>query len=333
MIDASVIKKKFKNLNKRILNIKDIDVGILGGIHEKYWVKTNNKEFLFKFNSGDKDYSDYGEVFTSYICYAIGVKCVKAIFSEDFFNSGNKTNYGVFIESYRTKNIKESFSLSSLIDRYKRRHSGGFSVDEVMSIVKEFCLDKNIVLDTNIEQELKEMALLDYLLIQNDRHAKNIEFLIEEYNGYKKLILAPMFDNGFCLYLPNSQKTNIKCLETLLRKKFVELNSSKAEGNPIFYLGKHANFLDDNVDVVNELSKELKNNYKLKKIFENFCKINIDETIDFVASLRKENLPNLNKNLIKYGIQNRVNLLKSELIKIDNTNKLNKENDNALFKL
>jgi len=324
MVVNSKFRKKFEKLNKKILNIKDIDAGILGGIHEKYWIKCDNKDYLFKFNQNEKDLSDFGEVFTSYICYILGVKCVESIFAEDYFGDDANRKRGVLIESYRAKNIRESFSLSSLIEKYKRRNPSnyGYTVDEAIAIAKEFCYDNNIILDENLEQNLKEMALMDYLLIQGDRHAKNIEFLIEEKDGYKKLKLAPMFDNGFCLYLQNLTSKNKQILNKFLTKKIVNVDLTLNNPKPKFYIEKTENFFDEGECIVKDLTTELLQNKKLMNIFEKFCKLNMSDEIEFISSLGKKSIPNINKQLIQYGVTNRIKLLDLELLqqknKIDN---------------
>lgn len=335
MLDKSRLKKKFKELNKQILEIKNIGEGMLGGIHEKYWVDSGNKQFLFKYNKDDKDYSDFGEVFTSFVCFALGVKCVKAIFCEDFFDCNEQKRFGVLIESYRTKNVVESFSLASLVNKYKRRHCGGYIVSEILSICKEFCEDNNLLLDLNLEQELKEMALLDYLLIQSDRHAKNIEFLVEKVDGIKMLKLAPMFDNGFCLYLNNGQRENVGYLEKLLTKKYVEITLNNLNIKPVFFIGETDDAFDEGECITVDLAKELLRNKKLMNIYEQFKKLNINEEIEFVDSMKKESLPSLNKNLILYGIKNRIKLLDLEILKQECSFNENFEDkvENDIFKL
>lgn len=327
MSNSENLKKKFEKLNKRILKIKDIDVGILGGIHEKYWVDCGEKQYLFKYNLGEKDLSDFGEVFTSYLCYILGVKCVKSTFAEDFFDNNSKKSTGTLIESYRTKNIKESFSLSSLLNKYGRRHLFGYTVKEAVCVLNEFVEEKNLILDPNMEQELKEMALIDFLLLQSDRHANNIEFLIEEKDGIKTLKLAPMFDNGACLYLQNANSLNLKCLQILLTNKIIKINYDKTNPKPKFYIEETEKINNDTDFLVKDLAKELLSNKKLMNLYEKICKLDIMEEVEFVQSMRIKPIPNLNKNLIKYGVQNRIKLLNEEIFTQKFKNIKRTEND------
>ena len=317
MRDNSSFKRKFEKLNKKILNVKDIDAGILGGIHEKYWINCGAKQYLFKYNQSEKDYSDFGEVFTSFICYVLGLKCVKSSFEEDFFEYEGKKKHGVLIESYRTKNVKESFSLSSLLEKYKRRcvSNYGYTAEEAFSVAKEFCLDNNIILDENLEQELKEMALMDYLLTQCDRHAKNIEFLVLEKEGIKVLKLAPMFDNGFCLHLHNSTKENIKTLQKHLIKKYIEVGLTHDNPKPKFYIEKTETLFDEGECIVSDLATELLENKRLMDVYNNFCQLDINEEINFVASMKEGSIPEINKQLINLSIKNRIRLLNNELLR------------------
>lgn len=312
MLDKENFKNKFNELNKKILNIKDIDVGILGGINEKYWVDCGNKQYLFKYNRDKKDFTDFGEVFTSYICFILGVNCVKAIFSDDLFEREEGKKSGVLVESYRTKNVKESFSLSSLKIKYKLSQMESNTVKSVLSLIKAFCEDNDILLDNNIEEELKEMALMDYLLMQTDRHAKNIEFLVIKKDENKILKLAPMFDNGFCLSLQDSESFNKEYLEELLNKKYLEVDEFC---DLKFYIGESKNIFEDNSSIIKDLAKELLQNKKLMKIYQNFCKLNFSEEAEFISSIRKSPLPNLNKDVIKYGIEQRIRFLDLEILK------------------
>lgn len=313
----------FKNLNENLLNISSIEEGILGGFKTKYWVKCNNKDYLFKVNSnvcGLNDYSDFGEVFTSYLSFVLGYKCVKTVFSRELFNNENNETAGVLVESYRTKNIKESFTLRKLVQKYKRRHFSGNTVNEILEICKEFCEDNRLIFDKNIEQELKDMALMDYLLIQTDRHSGNIEFLVEQ-KGFKKILrLAPMFDNGYCLYLPSRPNIATKILNELNNGK-VEMGLKESNPKPMFYIEESEQIFDDETCVVRDLASELLKNKKLMTLYQNFLNLDFKKELDFMCSIYKKQLPENNYNLILKGVENRIHFLNLELLKQSTFNK------------
>ena len=313
MNTTAFLKEEFKKLNEKIIQIKSIDNSMLGGIHEKYWLEAEGKKYLFKYNLGDNDFSDFGEVFTSYLAYLLNFKCVKSIFAKDLFGSDDDKNRGVLIESYLTKNIAESVSLESLFEKYKRHHFNGYTVKEVIKVLKEYCEDYNLILDNNLEQELKEMALIDYLLVQCDRHDKNIEFLIENKKGKKIVHLAPMFDNGFCMHLSDTKSQRRDSLRKLNKNEILKISLKIENPKPNFYIESTEEFLDEGECIVTDLATELLQNKKLKKLYNKFIKLNIKEEIEFISSIYKKELNTEVIELMVTSVKNRVDLLNEEL--------------------
>ncbi|MGN1208375.1 MAG: hypothetical protein ACI4TI_02800, partial [Christensenellales bacterium] len=316
--DKEFIKTQFRNFAERVLKPKSIDSGCFGGIHQKYWVECCGKEYMFKFNDGKDDYSDFGEVFVSYLSYVLGYKCINSIFCKDFFSKNESIFekvgcldklYGVLIESYRTKNVTEMISLKTLVKIYnKRQPADGMSTWEVVEICKDYCKDKNIIFSKQIEQELKEMALLDYLFVQADRGPNNIEFLIEEKHGKKYLKLAPMFDNGFCLHLMNS--FGQKGLVEKLQNKYLPLDNNSTNPKPDLYIqctqNKALKERNNENNIVVDLAKELLRNKPLMKLYEDFKSLNIKDEVEFVCEMYKRELPQIKKDIIYASIENRI---------------------------
>ncbi len=337
--EQEIIKKQFREFVDRVLKPTGFDTGCFGGIHRKYWVNVDNKEYMFKYSNGPKDYSDFGEVFVSYLSYVLGYKCVNAIFCKDFFvenekfykrNEATYKIYGTLIESYRNKNVVETISLTNLIKKYKKRFPGlGVTTWEVASICADFCHDNNVVYPKSLEQELKEMALLDYLFVQIDRGTNNIEFLIEEKRGKKFLKLAPMFDNGYCLHLMDFRITQ-QNIEDLSKKSSAigDLFNPK----PYFYIEKTENPMEeDGISIVPDLASELLKNKSLMKLFEGFKKLNIKDEVDFICSIYPRELPQIKKDAICACINNRIEMLSFEIIK--KQLKGNKKENECDFKL
>ncbi len=325
-VDREYIKEQFRSFAERVLKPKSIDSGCFGGIHQKYWVECYGEEYMFKFNDGKDDYSDFGEVFVSYLSYVLGYKCINAVFSKDFFSLNEalykkigclEKLYGVLIKSYRTKSVRETISLKTLEKIYKKRQpQEGFATWEIAEICKEYCEDKGLVYSKKIEEELKEMALLDFLFVQADRGPHNIEFLIEEKRGKKYLTLAPMFDNGFCLHLMNS--FGQKALVEKLKNKFLYLTDNSINPKPDLYIQNpvfNNKFLEK--DIVTDLAEELVKNKSLRKLYENFKNLNIKNEIEFVLGMYKRELPQIKKDIICASIENRVALIDLALAKIE----------------
>ena len=138
---GSSLQKAFKDLQSKILNFQSFD-NALGGICEKYWLISKNKRYLFKFpdrflNSIEPkfDYSDFGEVFTSYLSYYLGFKCVKSVFYQGVFDD---KSWGTLVEDFRNKNVVETVSLRLLKEKYKY-DKVKYSCDAVFKICKFSC--------------------------------------------------------------------------------------------------------------------------------------------------------------------------------------------------
>jgi len=70
MVENSKVKEMFRKLNEKLVNFSDIEsADMLSGLSPKYWVKCNNKDYLFKYSNVYSDYTDFGEVFTSYLSH------------------------------------------------------------------------------------------------------------------------------------------------------------------------------------------------------------------------------------------------------------------------
>lgn len=103
----------------------------------------------------------------------------------------------------------------------------------------------------------------------------------------------------------------------------------------MFFIGETDDAFDEGECITVDLAKELLRNKKLMNIYEQFKKLNINEEIEFVDSMKKESLPSLNKNLILYGIKNRIKLLDLEILKQECSFNENFEDkvENDIFKL
>lgn len=314
---SSSLQRAFKDLQNKMIEFQNFD-NALGGICEKYWLISKNKRYLFKFpdsflNSIDPkyDYSDFGEVFTSYLSYYLGYKCVKSKFYQGVFD--NKS-WGTLIEDFRNKNVVETISLRLLKEKYKF-DSPYYSCGKVLKICKFFAEDNNLKIDENLEQELKEMALMDYLLIQTDRHASNIEFLIEKNKmGEKVLKLAPMFDNGFCLFLNFTEK-DIKLINNSLKEKSNYYVKGVLQQTRFFIGNKNAKGGTDDLFKIENLASEILSNKKLELLYDKFKELDFEAEINFICSIYKRKLPEIIKETLLLGVKDRVNKLDLEICK------------------
>ncbi len=310
MNSSDLLKKEFKKLQNKLLKVLEIENG-LSGICPKYWLYAKNKKYLFKMPTNN-DYSDFGEVFTSYLSYLLGYNAVKSIFHRSVFEDTEV--YGSLIEDYRTKNVEETISLSCIKSIYGRRKQNGYTVNEALSLVKEFAEEKNLKIDKNLEQNLKEMALMDYLLYQRDRHANNIEFLIEKNKVNDKVIkLAPMFDNGFCLFLDCSS-AGINMFNTAFKENS-ELDVCEKGFAPKFYIEYTEKTSEPYKAIIKDLATEILRNKPLQNLYNKFKELDFEKEIEFMCSIYKRELPLIYKETMIMAVKKRIKELDIELCK------------------
>lgn len=228
------------------------------GIEAKVWVNIDGCWHLYKYKQCKQ--LDVGEVFVSKLCQELGLKCVKSRFAHGWV--GDEETRGCLIESYRTPDVVEGFTLevakSSNSLSSSREYTPKYIVETLEKHVGDSCeIDKNIL------QELKEMALFDYLVVQIDRHDGNIEFLkCKKDDGSYVVKLAPMFDNGRCFDFINSNENEF----------FDELSLSAQD----FVTGEMQCLIMDNIfntdygcysDVCFGIAREILKNKELKELY------------------------------------------------------------------
>jgi len=326
MKKTKLIMEEFEKIHNEFLKIKKID-NCLGGICEKYWIICNDKKYLFKFPDNN-DFSDFGEVFISYLSFLLGFKCVKSRFCDStLLEDKNQEQYvvddtlqivrtGTLIEDFRTKYTKETISLKWMVERFGRRHFSGFTVREVYELCQELANKRNLKLDKNLLTDLKNMALIDYLTLQVDRHSDNIEFLIEEINGIKTLKLAPMFDNGFCLFLFKSYNGIKEINNIYSNNEIVPIKSGNYNTPPMFYIESTEKINNPYLSIVRDLAKELKKNKNLMQIYKNFKELDFEAEINLLKKLYKKPLPKIYIETMVLGTKNRIKILDKELKKL-----------------
>lgn len=170
------------------------------GVEKKFWISVDGTEYLYKYNPDFKD-ATFGEVFISALCKSLGIKCVDASFAYGII-VGKETK-GCLVKSYIDDDVYENISLMSINDSLQEKWSVSnngctreSTPDNIYEDLTNYLQGKNCEIDSSVLQDLKIMALFDYVTAQIDRHEKNIEFLVTKKDGKLSLKLAPMFDNG-----------------------------------------------------------------------------------------------------------------------------------------
>lgn len=260
------------------------------GIESKFWISIDETEYLYKYNPDFEDIT-FGEVFISALCKSLGIKCVDASFA--YGTVGGKKTKGCLVKSYIDDNIFENISLMRITDKLQEKWSiltndctRESTPDNIYEDLTNYLKGKNCEIDSGVLQDLKVMALFDYVTAQIDRHGKNIEFLVTKRDGKLVIKLAPMFDNGRCFGFASS----------------TALDANKKTEN--FVTGQSAVLVMDQNLCKNDnsvcgcdygIAKELLHNPELNALFQKMTKFDIrrflhdfmEETGERISVLRE----------------------------------------------
>lgn len=225
---------------------------------------SDEKNYYFKCNASKNDFADYGEAITSIIANFVGINAVKTHLVE------SSNEFGVVTENF-VNPTNNYLSLSNILSSFNEAHMRTFN--NVVAAVKFYCEDNDIICDESVERDLKRLVLLDYLLLQQDRHGGNIEFEISKNSkGDSVLKLAPIFDNEFCFLFVYDEA--------------VWDNYKKNENE---YLYQIFSFSKDNP--INSLAKEVIKSDDLTNILEKYMKVDINKIIDFCDEITTKKMP------------------------------------------
>ena len=281
---------------------------ICDGIEPKFWLFIDGSEYLYKYNPDFED-ATFGEVFVSALCKRLGVKCVDAKFAYGTVH-GEKTK-GCLIKSYIDEDICENISLMRITDKLQEpwdianndctRES---TPSNILEDLTNYLKGKNCEIDPSVLQDLKVMALFDYVTAQIDRHEKNIEFLVTKKDGALCISLAPMYDNGRCF-------------------GFVTLNVSGAERERVNYVtgGRSVLVMDQDLcksdgsvcDCSFGIAKELAQNHELLDLFNKMADFDIQNFITSFMNDTNEHITTLRERQVVDTWNHRINKIKRAL--------------------
>ena len=263
------------------------------GIESKFWINIAGQDFLFKYFTERQSQSrqptlqmrNFNEVLISEICKKVGINCVEALFAKAVLAEGFEGDFslnarGCLIKSYLTKDIIESIPFEDIGAFYCEKNDLGYSEFHCPSSICEalrfFCEENKYVLDPDVSDQLKAMALIDYITGQTDRHNQNIELLSYVKNGEKHLRLAPLFDNG----------------RSFGSRDLGDKNSIIPSSSfNIFYMIGGFDLPDSEhvMSVANGIAYVLRNDRKLQELYKKIKEINInDEINDLISKFGEE---------------------------------------------
>ena len=145
---------------------------------KKTWIIENNKRYLLKGAYKNEVMQPFNEVLASMICEKLGFCHVT--YTIDVVNEKVVSKCECFINS-NTELIPAQQVLYKNIEKEK-------AYEEYINILEE----KGI---SDVREKLENMFILDYLILNEDRHLNNFG-VIRDVNTLKWLDIAPIFDNG-----------------------------------------------------------------------------------------------------------------------------------------
>lgn len=145
---------------------------------KKTWVIENGKRYLLKGGFKNEVMQPFNEVLASMICERLGFDHV--CYTLDVVNDKVVSKCECFINT-DTELIPAHQILQGLIEKEN-------AYEEYIKILE----DKGI---NNVREKLENMFILDYLILNEDRHLNNFG-IIRNVNTLKWIDIAPIFDNG-----------------------------------------------------------------------------------------------------------------------------------------
>lgn len=243
------------------------------GAETKYWL--HNDSFLYKLD--DEDCFGFGELAMSHFSKILGFDCVNAYPAVDF----SENDRGVIIESFLDDETTISRPLYDILDLagIERdyypdsliKYCTPYDVLNAEDFMKEF---EGLCFEDDIEYKLKQIAIVDFMFCQYDRHANNIEFVLrrDPKTGQNILCLAPLFDNGRMLGIGRERKyESVHELAKELLPKFCMYDKSKeGEFLPVTIISK-------------SIAKEIAKDPRLKQFYNGFLQLDIKSHLEYIS--------------------------------------------------
>lgn len=145
---------------------------------KKTWIIENGKRYLLKGGYKNEVMQPFNEVLASMICKRLGFNHVK--YTLNTINDKIVSKCECFINS-----DTELISAHQILHKQKNKEN---AYEEYINI-----LENNGII--NAREKIEDMFILDYLILNEDRHLNNFG-IIRDVNNLKWLDVAPLFDNG-----------------------------------------------------------------------------------------------------------------------------------------
>ena len=152
---------------------------------KKTWVIENNKKILVKGGYKDNPIAPLNEYLASMICNALGINHVD--YELDIINEKLVSKCEDFIDGNTEFITAHSILKDELIGNYREIYERYIKILEANGI-------------SDARDNLEDMLLLDYLIMNVDRHLNNFG-IIRDVNTLKWISVAPIFDSGEAMNL------------------------------------------------------------------------------------------------------------------------------------
>lgn len=176
------LEASFSNTNS--INITDNSLrtpnNTTDGMLKKTWIIENNKRYLLKGGYKNDILQPFNEVLASKICERLGFNHVT--YTLDIIKDKVVSKCECFVnkdtELVPASQIMHNIHKNQNIEDY----------NEYIKILEEHNIE-------NVREKLENMYILDYIILNEDRHLNNFG-IIRDVNTLKWLDIAPIFDNG-----------------------------------------------------------------------------------------------------------------------------------------
>lgn len=157
----------------------------------KVWLKIDNKNYLLKGAGSLYDFEPINEVLASRICRILQVPYVP--YTLDVIHSKRQDTLVSICECAINKN-QEIITAYNILPKIENLDSKDYYYTYL-----DFLKKKNV---PNAEEYLQKMFMLDYIMLNEDRHLNNFG-IIRDVNSLEWISICPIFDTG------RSMNTNV----------------------------------------------------------------------------------------------------------------------------
>lgn len=240
------------------------------GMLKKAWIIDDNKRYLLKGGYKNDLIQPFNEVLASDICKYLGFNHVE--YKIDIYKDTIVSKCPCFIT-----NDTEFITANQIMNNKKKN----YNLDDYEEYIKE--LENHGI--ENAREKLENMYILDYLIMNEDRHLNNFG-IIRDVNTLKWIDVCPIFDNGQSLNIPYYDEveaiTNgngrffyevkpfdeiIKIVEDIKRIDIKKLNNIVYEFDNLLHKYQHiTNISDKRINVLCSLLQRQVN--KLRTLIE-----------------------------------------------------------------